>query len=1012
MARPRPLSHFAARILAVVLGVAMSTAASSGLVMAQMPVTELHWLSPPGGKAGTSLDVNVAGGNQEDVTQLLFSHPGIKAEVKQAAVNEFLTAPQPVSGQFTVTIAADVPPGPYDAWVVGRFGVSNVKTFVVGTNDEWKDDGSNRALASAKELALGTVVNGIADANSMDYYRVALKQGQRVLAACTAQRIDSRLNGQIVVMDETGRELGRDLGTVSYDPILDFTAPADGNYIFAVSDFYFDGGNDYFYRLRIHSEPRVDFVFPPSGVPGSTADYQIYGRNLPGGKPSVYTLDGATLDVVTQSITLPAAAEGAEMATHLDPNAISLDLIPYSFAGAPATILGLASGPVVVEQEPNSDPLQPQAITVPCEVAGQFYPERDDDWFVFEAKKGDVYAVDIVSQRLGLDVDPFLMIERLVTDDQGNTTAANVAQVDDPGNRNNLIGLSFDYSTDDPSYRFVAPEDGKYRVLARDQFGDSRRDPRRVYRLRIRQESPDFRLYAVAEEIKVANNNQVPFFALGLRRGSSTLLKVIVDRVDGFDGEISLSVEGLPAGVTCPQLILSTKQDIGWLCLETAKEAAPWVGPIEVVGRSKLGEADVVRKARPGSITWGSGNNQQARPEFRLTRGLMASVVTETAPAHVAVGEDKIYETSLGGSLDLPIQLARGEGFGEAVKLVANNIPSELKPADVDIAGDKSEGTLKLVATNGNAKPGTYSFFVRGDTKFKYTRNPEAVARVEEQQKQITEIVNQLTEQVKQLTTARDGAVQKAQEAANAAKAAQEAQAAAAKAAEAATATAQQATQKAAAAKEAADKDTANAALAEAATAAQAEAAKAEEQRATAAAAAEKAQAALNEAQAAQKQAEEAKTAAEQELKQTQDKAKRATDTKTALDKQVADVKKANQPADLNIALVSAPIKVRIVPTPIQLTAAENAKQVKRTEKLELPIQVVRNYGFAEPVELTVEFPKEATGITVEKVSVPGDQGEGKLIIAPSDKAATGAHTVVVRAKGQFQRRADSESGA
>ena len=43
---------------------------------------------------------------------------------------------------------------------------------------------------------------------------------------------------------------------------------------------------------------------------------------------------------------------------------------------------------VVVEHEPNEEGAKAQRVAVPCEIAGQFYPESDVDWFQFEAKKG------------------------------------------------------------------------------------------------------------------------------------------------------------------------------------------------------------------------------------------------------------------------------------------------------------------------------------------------------------------------------------------------------------------------------------------------------------------------------------------------------------------------------------------------------------------------------------------------------------------------------------------------
>ena len=40
--------------------------------------------------------------------------------------------------------------------------------------------------------------------------------------------------------------------------------------------------------------------------------------------------------------------------------------------------------------------------------------------------------------------------------------------------RRNPTADELDASSDDPAYKFVAPEEGTYRLLVRDQFGDGR----------------------------------------------------------------------------------------------------------------------------------------------------------------------------------------------------------------------------------------------------------------------------------------------------------------------------------------------------------------------------------------------------------------------------------------------------------------------------------------------------------------------------------------------------------
>ena len=272
-----------------------------------------------------------------------------------------------------------------------------------------------------------------------------------------------------------------------------------------VFDAVFGGGADYFYRLSVSSAPFVDFIFPPSGVPGSNEKYTLYGRNLPGGQPVAgMSVDGSPLQKLEVNIALPGdelSRQRLPASTQMQPRRAFLDGFEYRHVtpqgSANPRVVYYARAPRVVEQEPNDTPAQATKVTLPCEFVGQFYPQHDLDHLQFDAKKGEQYSIEVISHRLGQDADPYITLSRVTTDDKGVEQVKDIAQIDDPADRNNKIGGEFDTSTDDPSYNFTAPDDGTYRLMIRDQFGDGREDPSYVYRLVIRPSDPDFRLLVV-----------------------------------------------------------------------------------------------------------------------------------------------------------------------------------------------------------------------------------------------------------------------------------------------------------------------------------------------------------------------------------------------------------------------------------------------------------------------------------------------------------------------------------
>jgi hypothetical protein len=922
--------------------------ALTGIAQAQLPTAQLTSLFPLGGKQGTTVELTIAGADLDDAEKLVFSHPGLVAQPKMTPTTELDKTARPMPNLFTVTIAGDVPPGIYEVRAISRFGISNPRSFVVSTLTEETDAAGNNSFEKAIKLAPGTVVNGRVDASQFDYFRLSLKKGERIILQCLAQRIDSRLNPTLSVCTATGREISRVRDTVGEDCVLDFTAPADGDYQVKMFDAIYGGGNDHFYRLSALATAYIDFVFPPSAVPGSSGQFTLYGRNLPGGQPvEGMTIDGAPLQKLPVTIAAPgddAARSQLPLAGAARPHQAWQSGFEYRQTTpqglSNAAVIYFAKAPVIAEVEPNNEPAKAQTVTIPCEVVGQFYPQRDYDWVQFEAKKGQVLMIEAISHQLGLGADPYFAVMRVTKNDKGEETMNDLAQVDDPQDRNNKIGTDYDTSTDDPSYRFTAPDDGTYRVMIRDQFGDGRKDPSYVYRLAIRPLTPDFQLLSVGSQPVAGNNNNnnnSPLSGITLRRGGSTLVNVTVNRMDDFKGDIQIAVEGLPEGITCRGAAIGGDVNSASLVFTATEAAAPWAGSVKIVGKAKVGDKDVARESRYGSMVWGSTNRQQQRPEFRLLRSFQISVADkEVEPAFVQIGEDKVYETALGGNVEIPVSVVRRGEFKEAIKLTAVGLPNELKPKEINLAGDAKEGKFELQVNQQNTKPGIYTFYMKGETKRKYVRNPDAEMRAGEEKKQIDEMIKQIGEQVKQLTTAKDTAVKAAADAAKEVKDAEKGDDNAKKAA--------------------ADKA---------------------------------------------KAAEEAKTKAEADLKAAQDKVKQADDLKKQIDKRLDDAKKANAPKDVNFVLVSTPIKLKIDSAPYKLMPS-GTTAVKQGEKAPFTVKLERLYGFADSVDFTFDAPSGVNGLKVEKVTLKKEEGEAKFEVSAEKNAPPGEHTGTIRAKAKF----------
>ena len=725
---------------------------TSGTSVAQLPSTKLTSVTPAGGKIGSQVELKIVGTDLDEVDQLVFSHAGLKATQKTSPAGDLQKTARRAPGEFVLQIGADVPAGVYEVRAVGRFGMSNPRAFHVAGYEELSETGNISSREQAMPVPLGSVVSGRVDADSIDYFKITAEKGQRLLVDCWAQRVDSRMDGTLVLYDPDGRELRRVRDVARRDPVLDLTAPVAGDYVVGLYDFTYGGGAEHFYRLAVHRGPYIDFVFPPVGEAGKNSKFTLYGRNLPGGKPvGDMKVDGGALEQVEVSVQLPAdAGAGQAVASLREPHQGRIDTFAYQFSspqGASNVVdIGYAAAPVVVEQEPNDDPTQPQRVAAPCEYAGQFYPKRDRDWIEFSAKAGEVWWIDLVSHRMGLDSDPYLVVQQVTKNDNGEESVSQVTVQDDLTAAGAATGM-FDMRTRDPRYRLEAKADASFRIGVSDLYGGSRGDPRLVYRLVIRKEQPDFRLLAYCQPSS-ANKNALDVCSPVLRRGGAAMMKVRVVRRDGFDGEVEITAVGLPQGVRCDGAVVGGKVDSAALIFTADENAPAWSGGIQILGKAKIDGKDVARSAQGGAVIWGTKNIQSEAPYSRLTRDIGFSVMDkETVPVSVTAGDGGVIETCVGAKVDIPLKVARRDGFKGAVKLKATELPVNSKAADANVTA--AEGKLALDLANTRIEAGSYTFYLAGPVKYKYRRNPDAETAAQAYQKETEEVLKSLTESAK-----------------------------------------------------------------------------------------------------------------------------------------------------------------------------------------------------------------------------------------------------------------------
>jgi hypothetical protein len=498
----------------------------------------------------------------------------------------------PTVAKFKVTVPADAPLGNHDVRVVNKWGVSNPRVFHVGDLKEVDEVEPNNDIAvapnKAQRVEINTTVNAsLNQPSDVDYYVFKATKGQRVVVSCLASTLDSRAQPAVELYDARGRQLGENVFYSGDDAVVDLTAPEDGDYHVRVYQFTHTfrtaivgglppGTSDNQYRLSIGTAPWIDAVVPCVVEPGKTVTVTVWGRNLPGGKPDPDArLDGVVLEKATATVTAPADGKGKLAFTGVTPpsggfaEGFEFRLKNASGSSNPY-LIGLARAPVVVEAGENDSPEKAQAVTLPCEIAGVVEKRNDADWYKFTAKKGEAWNVQVYSQRLGA---PTFMTFAL----RNPKTKGEIYEAPLEPNTNVYPRRFFRRSEDPYPFRFVAPEDGEYQLLVTSRAAGTMFGPRHTYAVRIAKDEPDFKLVALGEEEYVPSATTVP-------AGGSQAFNVIIERDGDFASDVELTVEGLPAGVTCaPQTLAGSVRETT-LVLTAAPGAADWAGPVKIKG--------------------------------------------------------------------------------------------------------------------------------------------------------------------------------------------------------------------------------------------------------------------------------------------------------------------------------------------------------------------------------------------------------------------------------------------
>ncbi len=375
------------------------------------------------------------------------------------------------------------------------------------------------------------------------------------------------------------------------------------------------------------------------------------------------------------------------------------------------------------ESEPN-DPAHPGLISPPVEIHGEFYPEGDADSFQFSAKKGEVWWMEVTSNRMGAPTNPRLVVERIDKAKDGSDKAVDVLVVEDspwfPGDPD------FDGQHFDPIGRFEAKDDGTYKVTLRDLNNKTTPDHHRRYHLSIRKPSPDFALTCAVlppapnKPFKTFSGPLVAVRAANLRPGQVFPLRVLAIRRDGFEEAIRLTAKDLPAGVSADPCLVGTRQTEGTLLLRASPEAQPWSGNIQVEGEAVVDGQTITRAARMSSPLWESTITEFVEPpRSRICSEFALAVVSDSAFPNSIKCEPSSLESTVGAKIKVTFQREGHPSDAPITNVKPFGIQDLDKAKGVEISAKDGKAEYELDLAALKLMAGEYTIWFRGEQKVK-----------------------------------------------------------------------------------------------------------------------------------------------------------------------------------------------------------------------------------------------------------------------------------------------------
>ena len=513
-----------------------------------LPSPSISRVDPLGGQRGTQVELEILGNDLSNVSEVEFDSQDIVwATTKYASAGKL---------RGIVAIDSQAALGPHLFRVKTADGYSTTAMFSVGQFPDLRESEPNEVLGQAQEIAdLPAEVQGVLEgAEDVDIFKVAGQADDRLAIELRSIEHGSAVEAKMFLLDRRGQRLrfNDDRDDYLETPFIEHRFERSGTHYIKIDQYRgprgFNFGKNSSYTLRVSALPTIAYAAPLGAAVGSSSKLSLHGSGL-GTVEGVYVtaLRAAEYARMTYPYTMPihfrADPAKAAMVARIEATvvrvaedvveaelAVPADAEPGLWRVWASSTRGIVDGPTIelsaLQEFQESNAARADWREGGYVINGVLESPGERDIYAIHGVAGTTLHFWTLATQLGVPhLDPVLTIR--------DSTGKRLAENDDVvAGQGTLLG------NPDSSLYYTPDRDDVFFVEIKDRT--SRGGPSYRYRLKVRSERPSFQLFTTPENFAVA-------------RGGEGEVKVHLVREAGFEGEVSIWLEGMPPGVSAPE---------------------------------------------------------------------------------------------------------------------------------------------------------------------------------------------------------------------------------------------------------------------------------------------------------------------------------------------------------------------------------------------------------------------------------------------------------------------------